>query len=93
MLAGLNPYYGHAVKDHPLLAIGKMRFVGEPVAAVIAEDELSAQEAAKKWSSNTKNCTHARRGCGVEPRSGENPRQTDYRAGNFRGFDDQSIEI
>ena len=47
-LAGLSPYYGHAVKDHPLLAIGKVRFVGEPVAAVIAEDELSAQEAVKE---------------------------------------------
>ena len=46
-LGGLNPYYGHAVKDHPLIAIGKARFVGEPVAAVIAEDELTAQEALK----------------------------------------------
>ncbi len=44
-LGALHPYYGHAVKDHPLLAIGKVRFVGEPVAAVIGEDELSAQEA------------------------------------------------
>ena len=32
-LAGLNPYYGHAVKDHPLLAIEKVRYMGEPVAA------------------------------------------------------------
>ena len=31
------------VKDHPLLAIGKVRFVGEPVAAVIAEDEIDAR--------------------------------------------------
>ena len=46
-LNGLNPYYGHAVKDHPLIAIGKARFVGEPVAAVIAEDEFTAQEALK----------------------------------------------
>src|SRR5579864_1421762 len=44
-LGGLFPYYGHAVKDHPLIAIGKVRFVGEPVAAVIAEDELTSQEA------------------------------------------------
>ena len=44
-LDGINPYYGHALKDHPLLAIGKVRFIGEPVAAVIATDELSAQEA------------------------------------------------
>src|SRR5438046_224101 len=41
-LAGINPYYGHAVKDHPLLAIGKVRYVGEPVAAVVAIDERTA---------------------------------------------------
>lgn len=44
-LGGLNPYYGHAVKDHPLLAIEKVRYAGEPVAAVIAEDERTAFEA------------------------------------------------
>lgn len=44
-LQGLHPYYGHSMKDHPLLAIGKVRFIGEPVAAVVAEDELSAEEA------------------------------------------------
>jgi CO/xanthine dehydrogenase Mo-binding subunit len=41
-LDGINPYYGHAVKDHPLLAIGKVRYVGEPVAAVVAIDERTA---------------------------------------------------
>src|SRR5665213_3757581 len=49
-LKGLHPYYGHGVKDHPLIAIGQVRFVGEPVAAVIAETELDAQEAAGKIS-------------------------------------------
>ena len=44
-LEGLNPYFGHAVKDHPLIAIDKVRYAGEPVAAVIAEDELTAYEA------------------------------------------------
>jgi CO/xanthine dehydrogenase Mo-binding subunit len=44
-LEGLNPYYGHAVKDHPLLAIGKVRYAGEPVAAVVAVDERTAFEA------------------------------------------------
>ncbi|MFQ5681966.1 MAG: xanthine dehydrogenase family protein molybdopterin-binding subunit [Candidatus Binatia bacterium] len=44
-LSGLNPYYGHAVKDHPLLAMEKVRYVGEPVAAVVAVDERSAFEA------------------------------------------------
>lgn len=44
-LDGLNPYFGHAVKDHPLLAIEKVRYVGEPVAAVVAIDERTAFEA------------------------------------------------
>lgn len=44
-LGGLNPYYGHAVKDHPLVAIGKVRYAGEPVAAVVAGDERAAYEA------------------------------------------------
>ncbi len=48
MLKGLHPFYGHGVKDPPRIAIGQVRFVGEPVAAVIAEDELTAQEAAGK---------------------------------------------
>ncbi len=37
--------YGHAVKDHPVLAYGKVRYIGEPVAAVVAEDETTAQDA------------------------------------------------
>ena len=44
-LDGLNPYFGHAVKDHPLLAIDKVRYTGEPVAAVVAVDERTAFEA------------------------------------------------
>src|ERR1019366_8419671 len=44
-LGALQPYYGHSVKDHPLLAIGTVRFLGDPVAAAIAEDERSAFEA------------------------------------------------
>ena len=42
-LSGLaSAFYGHAVEDKPILAIGKVRYVGEPV-AVIAEDERTAQ--------------------------------------------------
>jgi len=44
-LDGLDPYFGHAVKDHPLLAIDKVRYAGEPVAAVVAIDERTAFEA------------------------------------------------
>ncbi|MCD6029054.1 MAG: aldehyde oxidase [Thermomicrobiales bacterium] len=43
-LSGLaSAFYGHAVEDKPILAIGKVRYVGEPVVAVIAEDERTAQ--------------------------------------------------
>jgi CO/xanthine dehydrogenase Mo-binding subunit len=33
----INPYYGHAIKDRPLIAIDRVRFAGEPVVAVAAE--------------------------------------------------------
>ena len=44
--AGLTPYYGHVVLDHPVLAIGKARYHGEPVALVVAETKLDAAEGA-----------------------------------------------
>ena len=40
-----DPYYGPAFHDQPILAHGKVRFVGEPVAAVIANDPHIAEEA------------------------------------------------
>ncbi|KPJ65033.1 hypothetical protein AMJ44_11325 [candidate division WOR-1 bacterium DG_54_3] len=33
------------IKDEPLIARGKVRYIGEPVAAVAAEDEFAAEEA------------------------------------------------
>ena len=43
------PYtFGEQIKDQPYLAIDRVRFVGEAVAAVAAETELQAQEAIKK---------------------------------------------
>ena len=36
-LDDIDPYYGHAIKDRPIVAIEKVRFHGEPVAAVAAE--------------------------------------------------------
>jgi CO/xanthine dehydrogenase Mo-binding subunit len=41
-----NPYYGPAFHDQPILADGKVRFAGEPVAVVLAEDRHIAEEAA-----------------------------------------------
>ncbi|MBI4279087.1 MAG: xanthine dehydrogenase family protein molybdopterin-binding subunit [Armatimonadetes bacterium] len=44
-LADLDPYYGHAVRDRPVVAIDRVRFAGEPVAAVAADDEHTAHAA------------------------------------------------
>ena len=40
-----NPYYGPAFHDQPVLALEKVHFVGEPVAAVLAEDPYIAAAA------------------------------------------------
>lgn len=40
-----QPYYGPIFRDQPILAIDKVRYVGEPVAAVAAVDLDAAQEA------------------------------------------------
>src|SRR6266536_3435788 len=40
-----QPYFGPVFRDQPLLAIDKVRFVGDPVAAVVADDLDAAQEA------------------------------------------------
>lgn len=41
-----HPYYGPAFHDQPVLADGKVRFAGEPVAVVLAADRHVAEEAA-----------------------------------------------
>jgi CO/xanthine dehydrogenase Mo-binding subunit len=41
-----EPYYGPAFHDQPILAIDKVRYVGEPVAIVLASDPHVAEEAA-----------------------------------------------
>src|SRR5690349_24556396 len=40
-----EPYYGPAFHDQPILALEKVRYVGEPVAAVLASDPHIAEEA------------------------------------------------
>ncbi len=40
-----NPYYGPAFHDQPILADGKVRFAGEPVAVVLASDWYVADRA------------------------------------------------
>lgn len=40
-----DPYYGPAFHDQPVLAIDKVRFIGEPIVVVLAEDPRVAEEA------------------------------------------------
>jgi CO/xanthine dehydrogenase Mo-binding subunit len=44
-LRDIDPYYGHAIKDRPIIAIDKVRFHGEQVAAVAAETAAAAAAA------------------------------------------------
>jgi CO/xanthine dehydrogenase Mo-binding subunit len=44
-LPDVHLVYGHAVADHPLIAVDKVRFAGEPVVGVVAEDAVTADEA------------------------------------------------
>ena len=47
-LGEFSPYWGHAIKDRPILATELVRFAGEPVAAVAAEDEAIAEAALRE---------------------------------------------
>ncbi len=40
-----DPYYGPAFHDQPVLAVDKVRYVGEPIAVVLASDPHVAEEA------------------------------------------------
>jgi CO/xanthine dehydrogenase Mo-binding subunit len=46
-LDDIVPYYGHAIKDRPIVAIDRVRFAGEPVAAVAATSEAAAEAAVR----------------------------------------------
>ena len=45
-LVDMSPRFGHIIPDHPILAIDRVRYFGEPVAMVIAESATEAQDAA-----------------------------------------------
>ena len=47
-LTGFNPLWGHAIKDRAILATDRVRFHGEPVAAVAAVDEATAEAAVRE---------------------------------------------
>jgi len=42
---GMSPFYGYLIKDQPVLAVDKVRYIGDMVAAVAAEDEATAYKA------------------------------------------------
>src|SRR5688500_6526956 len=44
-LPAVDPYYCHALKERPILAIDRVRFAGEPMVAVAAESPAIADEA------------------------------------------------
>jgi putative selenate reductase molybdopterin-binding subunit len=44
-LANLNYHYGATYKDQSVVAVDKVRFVGDPIAAVLAVDEAVAEQA------------------------------------------------
>jgi len=45
--AGIDPYFGAMRADQPALAVGKVRYAGEPVAVVVAEERWQARAAAE----------------------------------------------
>lgn len=47
-LGKLFPRFGHIVADHPILAIEKVRFYGEPVALVVADSIHAASDASRE---------------------------------------------
>jgi CO/xanthine dehydrogenase Mo-binding subunit len=47
-LGDIDAYWGHAIKDRPVVAVDRVRFAGEPVAAVAAEDEATALAALER---------------------------------------------
>ncbi|KAA3644227.1 MAG: xanthine dehydrogenase family protein molybdopterin-binding subunit [Chloroflexi bacterium] len=44
-LGDIDPYYGHAVRDRPIVAIDRAKFAGDPVAIVAAESASIADQA------------------------------------------------
>lgn len=44
-LKDIDPYYGHCLRDRPLIAIDRVRYVGEPVVVVAAETREAAEAA------------------------------------------------
>jgi CO/xanthine dehydrogenase Mo-binding subunit len=44
-MPGVDPYYGPAFRDQPILAVDKVCYIGDPVVAVAAKDQRTAEDA------------------------------------------------
>jgi CO/xanthine dehydrogenase Mo-binding subunit len=44
-LNDIDPYYGHCLRDRPVIALDRVRYIGDPVAVVAAEDRETAEAA------------------------------------------------
>jgi CO/xanthine dehydrogenase Mo-binding subunit len=47
-LGGINPTYGYFIKDQPVVALDRVRYIGDAVAAVAAETEAEATAALER---------------------------------------------
>ena len=77
-LLDIDPYWGHAIKDRPIVAIDEVRHAGEPVAAVAAVDEATAEAALADHRGRVRGAArrgHHRRGAGRGRAAG--PRRPD----------------
>jgi CO/xanthine dehydrogenase Mo-binding subunit len=45
-LGDINPFYGNCFRDRPIVAIDRVRFVGEPVTVIAADDGMIAEGSA-----------------------------------------------
>ena len=44
-MPGVDPHFGPAFRDQPILAVEKVCYVGDPVVAVAAQDRRTAEDA------------------------------------------------
>ncbi|MQA81666.1 MAG: molybdopterin-dependent oxidoreductase [Streptosporangiales bacterium] len=90
-LSGLpEQRYGHAFRDHPVLALEKVRYVGEPVAAVVAMDERTAQLAREHVQVTYEALPYATdTGDAMKPDAAP-IHERDYPSGTFSGITDRS---
>jgi CO/xanthine dehydrogenase Mo-binding subunit len=82
--------YGHAFRDHPVLAIDKVRYVGEPVAAIVAVDERTAQLAREHVRVTYQPLPYATDAAEAMKPDAAPIHEHDYPSGTFSGITDKS---